>query len=87
MKLFRKIDRRADMMSSMAEKVGVDWSKLVTRDPEMAVDYRSAVLTCFGCQHEGACVKWQALHESSEQTPRFCPNSDRLTALRTQEVA
>jgi hypothetical protein len=83
MGLFRKLDRHAALMDGMAERLGSDIAGYVEQSPEAgARAYRAAVISCASCGKEGACVSWQAEHETADAAPGYCRNGDWLAALR-----
>lgn len=81
MSIFGKLDKHSDLMGSMAGKVGVNWSELLLEQPELAKQYRNAVLTCTHCKDVGECQGWQATNETAEETPDYCLNKDLLEKL------
>jgi hypothetical protein len=81
MSFFNKLDKHSDLMGGMAEKVGVDWSELLVERPDLANQYRTAVLSCTHCRDVGECQGWQATHEKAEETPDYCRNKDLLEKL------
>jgi hypothetical protein len=81
MNLFKKLDDHSDLMGKMSEKVGVDWSEKLADNPELARQYRSAVMTCTHCRSVGECKGWQAEHDSAEAAPDYCLNKDLLGHL------
>ena len=81
MGLFDKIDKHRDLMNGMADRLGVDFGAKVAADPEMAAQYRRAVLSCTACLEVGECQGWQATHENAESTPEYCRNKDLLNGL------
>ena len=78
---YEKADRHTELMRSMAEKVGVDWSELVARNPELVNKFRHAALTCEQCKSVGECRDWQEKHEHSEEAPGYCLNQKLLDEL------
>lgn len=82
MSFFTKLNERTDLMSEMARRVGVDWSRIVGEAPERVSDFRTAALVCAQCSAEGPCRAWQASHDHAEMAPDYCLNRDRLAALK-----
>lgn len=82
MNLFKKLDRHADLMATMSEKVGVDLGEELVRHHLSPEHYRSAVLRCARCQSVGACLAWQKGNETAEAAPAFCENRALFAALR-----
>ena len=81
MKLFKKMDDHSNLMGTMSKKVGVDWSEVLVEHPEMAKQYRNAVMTCTHCRDVGECKGWQAEHESALEAPDYCLNRELLGKL------
>lgn len=81
MSIFDKLDKHSDLMGTMAGKVGVDWSQKLVDNPELAKEYRSAVMTCTHCKSVGECQGWLASHDSADETPDYCLNKDLLGKL------
>ncbi|SEO49243.1 hypothetical protein SAMN04490248_10611 [Salinihabitans flavidus] len=82
MSFFKKINDRTDLMSEMARRVGVDWSRIVGDSPERVRAFREAALICTQCTAEGPCRAWQASHDHAEAAPGYCLNRERLAALK-----
>ena len=81
MKLFTKLDEHSHLMGTMSDKVGVDWGELLVQNPELAREYRNAVMTCTHCKDVGECKGWQATHDSAPEAPDYCLNRDLLGKL------
>lgn len=81
MNFFKKLDDHSDLMGSMSNKVGVDWGEVLTNHPDMAQQYRSAVMTCTHCKSVGECKGWLAENAEAPATPDYCLNKDLLGKL------
>lgn len=77
-----KAEKHTELMRSMAEKVGVDWSDLVAKNPELAHKFRHATFTCEQCKAAGECVDWQNEHDQAEHAPDYCLNKKIFEELR-----
>ncbi|WP_157932983.1 DUF6455 family protein [Roseovarius salinarum] len=83
MKVIGQMERRADVMGRMAQRLGVDWSEEIAAHPDRAAGmYRGAVVTCAQCEREGDCLRWMERHETSDHTPDFCLNKELLEGMR-----
>ncbi|MDO6482762.1 DUF6455 family protein [Shimia thalassica] len=81
MGIFKKLDDHSDLMGKMSDKVGVDWGEKISEHPEMARQYRTAVMTCTQCKSVGECRGWQATHDHADAAPDYCLNKDLLAQL------
>lgn len=81
MKLFKKIDDHSDLMGAMSGKVGVKWGDLLVDHPEMAQQYRTAVMTCTHCKSVGECNGFLAENTQAPEAPDYCLNKDLLGKL------
>ena len=81
MGLFDKIDRRAGVMTRMADTLGVDFAASIAKAPEPVGVYRQAVMRCTTCNHEGECTAWMQSHPHAEEAPDYCRNKDILEGL------
>lgn len=75
MGLFSKIDRQAALIKGMAERLDVDVAESLTRDPSLAMNFRSAVVNCAFCRKARDCAGWQAYHAHAEAPPSYCRNT------------
>ena len=75
-KPFEMAEQPTELMRSMAEKVGVDWSELDDCRPEIIHKYRNATFTCEQFKAAGECVDWQKDHDHAEQAPVYCQNKN-----------
>ncbi|MBE1282457.1 MAG: adenylosuccinate lyase [Rhodobacteraceae bacterium] len=77
MGLFSKMGQSADLVSGMSERLGVDLSDAVARDPEIeGYKYRRAVMRCSQCSDQEGCLKLQANSTHLDQAPSYCMNKD-----------
>lgn len=81
MGLLDKIDRRAGVMTRMADTLGVDFAASIAQTPEAVREYRQAVMRCTACNHEGECTEWMDAHPHAEKAPEYCRNKDILERL------
>jgi hypothetical protein len=82
MGLFDKLDKHAGLVGEMSNRVGVDWEVVLGERPEMAVQYRAAVLKCTQCRDVGACQGWLSGHERAAHAPGYCENADLFEVLK-----
>ena len=83
MEIFSKIDKSADLMFGLSERMDVDLGLRVLANPEQAAqEYRSMVLRCTGCSDPEGCAKLQRTHDHLDQAPDYCRNRDALNSLR-----
>ncbi len=80
--MFEKFSRHADLVTGMAERVGVDWGERIMTNPEKAKDYRNAVMQCTRCQELGACQKFQELNNEAANVPDYCMNADLFREMQ-----
>ena len=78
---FKKIDRHSELMSGMAERLGVDLGDEVAEHHIRAQDYRDALVRCTHCDNVGACVEWQQENEHADVAPPYCRNRDLFSQL------
>ncbi|WP_010138552.1 DUF6455 family protein [Oceanicola sp. S124] len=74
MGLFSKLDKHMDLMTGMAERIGVDLDRMAHDEASVSA-YRTAVLRCASCREAGACGQWQAAHAKAHVTPGYCRNA------------
>ncbi|MGJ8618333.1 MAG: DUF6455 family protein [Sulfitobacter sp.] len=85
MAFFSKIDKSADLMFGLSERMDVDLGSRVLADPELAAkEYRSMVLRCTGCCDQDGCAKLQRDHDHIDRAPDYCRNGATLNALRVK---
>ncbi|MGC9368751.1 MAG: DUF6455 family protein [Paracoccaceae bacterium] len=78
---FKKIDRHSELMSGMAERVGVDLGEEVAERHIRAQDYRDALVRCTHCDNVEACVEWQKENAHADVAPPYCRNRDLFAHL------
>ncbi|MBY5974436.1 DUF6455 family protein [Pseudooceanicola marinus] len=83
MGFFSKLDKHADLMGGMADRVGLDMAEKMV-DESVANGYRAAIIRCATCREAGACAQWQAEHATAEHTPGYCRNAGWFEALATK---
>mgnify|MGYP000409029411 CR=1 FL=1 len=59
MNLFKKLDQRTELMTTMSEKLGLDLGEEMANFHLSPEHYRAAVLRCARCQSVGECRAWQ----------------------------
>ena len=83
MSIFSKIDKSADLMFGLSERMDVDLGSRVLADPEQAGrEYRAMVLRCTGCSNQTGCANLQHTHDHIDRAPEYCRNGDFLNGLR-----
>jgi len=75
----RQVERQAQRMREMVERVGVDTGQLVRRDEGAA--FARAQTRCLNCSATRACLSWLESGKQAERTPDFCPNATLFDAL------
>ena len=82
MGLFKTLDTHSKLVSNMSDRVGVDWEDVLSQRPELAMQYRSAVMKCTQCQEVGACQGWLKTNHNAKNAPEYCENRDLLAELK-----
>ena len=83
MAFFSKIDKSADLMFGLSERMDIDLGSQVLANPERAGRaYRSMVLRCTGCSDQAGCATLQRTHDHLDRAPEYCRNGATLNALR-----
>ncbi|MEP2532751.1 DUF6455 family protein [Shimia sp.] len=82
MGLFDKLNKHSDLVGEMSDRVGVDWEKALQQRPELAEQYRSAVLKCTQCRDVGACQGWLKTHDHADDAPDYCKNQGLFAELQ-----
>ena len=74
-----RIDHHFDLMSSMADRNGADFTEAMQLGALSPESFRSAVLSCTGCSNPEGCEA----HLDSGETgfPPFCRNAGMMAAL------
>jgi len=82
MSFFQRIDEHADLMTRMAETLGVGLDEAVT-DGRLSENCLSgAYLRCIGCREAEACSGFLAENaEGAEAAPDYCRNASLFEAL------
>lgn len=79
MGLMKRLDRASALVDGMAERLGLDLSRSMRRDPEqMAHDYRKMVLRCATCDGQSECAALQAGADRLDAPPKWCRNHSLL---------
>lgn len=88
MGLLSRLDRHADLVHRMAERLGIDLVEATQRGEVSEEALRSVVLTCTGCHQTGDCESWLAEHSGgANETPDYCRNKDLLNRLAVAQAA
>ena len=81
----RKFSDHANLVTRMANILGIDLSKAMTRNPQIAQDWRATVVNCTRCSAPETCATWLAAQEAqagqAPRPPSFCRNSAYLERL------
>jgi hypothetical protein len=81
--LVSKINKSAELMSGLAQRMDVDLSESILANPETAArEYRSMVLRCTGCTDQDACAHLQDEQAHIDAAPDYCRNRDTLNAAK-----
>jgi hypothetical protein len=74
---FRKIGRSAELMTGMADRLGVP---LDGPDPEASAQrFMRLTLACVGCAGQDDCARLQAENRRLDAAPDYCRNKATLT--------
>ena len=73
MRYFDTLDRSANLVQGMAERLGIDLMRSDAIQAEVT-QFRSLVLNCSRCAEQGACTTLQADNSRLEQAPDYCRN-------------
>lgn len=77
MDIFNKLSGSADLVSGMAERLGVDLGAAIDQDPRLgAVRFRSLVLRCSSCTNQDGCAELQRGCDHLDAAPEYCRNKD-----------
>ncbi len=82
MGLLDKLDKHADLVGEMSNRVGVDWEEVLGARPELAMQYRAAVMMCTRCREVGACQGWLDERDQASRAPDYCENAALFESLR-----
>ena len=78
--LCRLVERRANRMTVVMDKLGVDALTLARRDGGCA--YALARTTCLQCPYAQDCLNWLDADPPSSERPVFCPNLKLFESCR-----
>ncbi|HRN87876.1 DUF6455 family protein [Hyphomicrobium sp.] len=78
--LCRLVERRANRMSVVMDRLGVDALTLARRDGGRA--YAEARTTCLHCPYAQDCLNWLDEEPPSSGRPVFCPNLELFESCR-----
>lgn len=80
MGLFSRSAEHLELLSKMMDKTGarIDADLSLTGTSKI----RSAMVSCMGCKHVGACKKWLAEAEDGIAPPDFCANVNHLKTMQ-----
>ncbi|MGJ8626635.1 MAG: DUF6455 family protein [Sulfitobacter sp.] len=85
MAFFSKIDKSADLMFGLSDRMDVDLGSRVLANPvQAAQEYRSMVIKCTGCSDQAGCAKLQKSHDHIDEAPKYCRNGAALNAMRVK---
>ncbi|MDY6858688.1 MAG: DUF6455 family protein [Pseudomonadota bacterium] len=80
---FKKLDEHAELVTRMADTLGVDLAEEAQRGRMRPEQMRNTVLRCVGCLQAGACRDFLAEHmDGADAAPAYCRNKDLLDSLR-----
>jgi hypothetical protein len=83
---FDRANRRAQNMSEMMERLGLDTDAFAQR--RLGLDLSCAIRTCQFCSADEVCHDWLArAAKSSATAPIFCPNAGLFAQARAEQVA
>lgn len=77
-----RLNRHSMLVGRMADTLGVDLAEEMLRGNISAETWRTAVLSCTGCNNPDGCAAWLDAHsEGADETPAYCRNKAQLEAL------
>lgn len=79
----RKFDTHAELVSSMAETVGVDLIEEIQRGNVAPEEARDRVYRCLSCTSPDLCRKFLDTHAETgaKHPPQYCRNRDELERM------
>lgn len=79
---FKRLDRHANLVTRMADAVGVDIVEQVQRGAVSENQLASMVTRCVGCSEAEACEHWLQAHpDGADSTPGYCRNTNLFSML------
>ena len=78
--MYRQVERQANRLADMIERLDVDTGKLVRRG--MGEAYAEARAKCLRCCNTRECLSWLEAWQPGSDAPRFCPNAELFEACR-----
>ena len=82
---FKNITEGANLLSEMAERLGVDLKHAFDNSSDVgALALREVVVRCAACQQHEACQALQAEHSTLLEPPEYCRNSVLFKQLNKQ---
>ena len=79
-KILKQYHDRLELMSGMVHRT--DALENTLADETMKRELRAMMNTCLMCKDTDTCKKWMAEPKTHATPPEFCPNAERLKALR-----
>lgn len=79
MGFFSRISESSDLVSTMAERLGISVGDAMLKDGEQAaLAYRQAVMRCAGCVHKGECRSLLGSETTLDAAPSYCRNQSKF---------
>lgn len=75
-----RADRQTALMRDMFGQLGIDMAQVAPR--LLGVELERIVRTCMSCRNGVACGAWLRSGGRRGDRHQFCPNAERLDALR-----
>ena len=81
--MLKKLNKHADLMSKMTEKVGLELGDELLSGKLSAIEIRDAVVTCTHCKNVSDCQKFlDDANANVEHAPEYCLNKQMISKLR-----
>lgn len=75
MGFLNRIDRSAELVTGMAERLDHSLADRIAADPETyGPAFRKMVLSCTGCRDQAECARLQAENRHLDAAPAYCRN-------------
>lgn len=77
--IFKRLNRQADLLDAMMNKLGV--SDQMRQLPDRAAVLRRAANRCLACDQPDACRQWLTHETHREKVPSYCRNHDLFARM------
>jgi hypothetical protein len=77
MGILSKIEKSADLVKGLSDRIGFDIASQIRSDPQsVGPKYRNVVLRCTSCTNQAECAQLQASNDHLDRAPDYCLNRD-----------